>query len=126
MRGDHAASSTTHGSSFLRTFSPIDDCDKLLEKLEHVASELEMDMVNNGWTGRTITLKYKLDTYQGNIFAASQYAKLPHSLHCSLPESLLVFTRAKSLNRYVSSKEELFSVSLELLSADSSSSMPRR
>ncbi|XP_006460759.1 hypothetical protein AGABI2DRAFT_69121 [Agaricus bisporus var. bisporus H97] len=68
-----------------RTFSPLDDGEVLLQKLEHIASELETDMARNGWAGKTITLKYKLDTYQ-------------------------VFTRAKSLDRYVSSKEDLFSV----------------
>jgi len=68
---DFVASSITHGSFFSRTFSPIDDRDKLLEKLKHVASELETDMVSSGWTGRTITLKYKLDTYQGKKLAAS-------------------------------------------------------
>jgi len=45
---------------------------------------------------------------------------LPHSLDCLVPEPLLVFTRAKSLNRYVSSQEELFSVSLEFLSVNPS------
>lgn len=71
MRRNYVTSSITHGSFFSRTFSPIDDRDKLLEKLKHVASELEADMVSNGWTGRTITLKYKLDTYQGEMFAVS-------------------------------------------------------
>ena len=49
-----------------RTFSPLGDKQKILEKLEEVAEELEEDMETNGWTGRTVTLKYKLDTYQGN------------------------------------------------------------
>ena len=33
-----------------------------------MAAELEKDMEQNGWTGRTVTLKYKLDTYQGVFF----------------------------------------------------------
>lgn len=37
----------------------------ILAKLDEVAAELEKDMEGDGWTGRTITLKYKLDTYQG-------------------------------------------------------------
>jgi DNA polymerase kappa len=40
-----------------------------LEKLNEVAAELEKDMEQNGWTGRTVTLKYKLDTYQGVLVA---------------------------------------------------------
>ncbi|KAF5351766.1 hypothetical protein D9756_007614 [Leucocoprinus leucothites] len=76
-----------------RTFSPTDDREKLLQKLEHIAAELEADMSSNGWTGKTVTLKYKLDTYQ-------------------------VFSRAKSLSRYVSSKEELFSIGKELFLAE--------
>lgn len=39
--------------------------DKILQKLHEIATELEKDMQQNGWTGRTVTLKYKLDTYQG-------------------------------------------------------------
>ncbi|KAJ3570389.1 hypothetical protein NP233_g4438 [Leucocoprinus birnbaumii] len=76
-----------------RTFSPMDDREKLLQKLEHIAFELETDMASSGWTGKTVTLKYKLDTYQ-------------------------VFTRAKSLNRYVSSKDDLFSIGKELFLAE--------
>lgn len=43
----------------------MDDREKLLQMLEHIASELESDMSRNGWMGKTVTLKYKLDTYQG-------------------------------------------------------------
>jgi DNA polymerase kappa len=49
-----------------RTFTPLGDKQKILGKLEEVAEELEEDMETNGWTGRTVTLKYKLDIYQGN------------------------------------------------------------
>jgi len=73
-----------------RTFTPIDQKEKILEKLNEVAAELEKDMEQNGWTGRTVTLKYKLDTYQ-------------------------VFTRAKSFDRWVSTKEELYNTGKELL-----------
>ena len=38
---------------------------KIHAKLEEVASELSSDMIEGGWTGKTITLKYKLDTYKG-------------------------------------------------------------
>ncbi|KAG6813377.1 hypothetical protein H0H92_011643 [Tricholoma furcatifolium] len=48
-----------------RTFSPMSDREKILGKLEEIAAELEKDMTHNEWAGRTITLKFKLDTYQG-------------------------------------------------------------
>lgn len=52
-------------SSF-RTFRALSDKQMILSKLEEVADELARDMVSGGWTGKTVTLKYKLDTYQGN------------------------------------------------------------
>ncbi|KAJ7497255.1 DNA/RNA polymerase [Mycena latifolia] len=73
-----------------RTFQPLGDKQKILEKLEEVCAELESDMEETQWTGRTITLKYKLDTFE-------------------------VFTRAKSSNRWISKKEDLFAVGQELL-----------
>ncbi|KAL5528151.1 hypothetical protein ACEPAF_7287 [Sanghuangporus sanghuang] len=73
-----------------RTFNPIKDHDKMLEKLEEVAVELENDMRDNGWAGKTVTLKYKLDTYQ-------------------------VYTRAKSFNRWITRKDDLFNTGKELL-----------
>lgn len=47
------------------TFTPLGDQARILQKLEEVAAELEDDMTKSGWTGKTVTLKYKLDTYQG-------------------------------------------------------------
>lgn len=40
----------------------------MLDKLEEVAAELESDMDSSGWMGRTVTLKFKLDTFQGRCF----------------------------------------------------------
>ncbi|KJA27883.1 hypothetical protein HYPSUDRAFT_130609 [Hypholoma sublateritium FD-334 SS-4] len=68
-----------------RTFSTLHKLDDILAKLDEVAAELEKDMQEDGWVGRTITLKYKLDTYR-------------------------VFTRAKSVDHWVSKKEELYAV----------------
>ncbi|KAI0949222.1 hypothetical protein AcW1_008900 [Taiwanofungus camphoratus] len=77
-----------------RTFTPIADKDRILQKLEEVAAELESDMINGGWTGKTVTLKYKLDTYQ-------------------------VFTRAKSFDKWISTKkEDLFTMGKELLTPE--------
>ena len=59
-------------------------------------------MEQNGWTGRTVTLKYKLDTYQGVCFK---------SVLEDLFHMVIVFTRAKSFDRWVSTKEELYNVS---------------
>ncbi|KAI5117782.1 hypothetical protein M0805_000425 [Coniferiporia weirii] len=73
-----------------RTFNPIDNQDKILEKLEEVSVELENDMKSSDWAGKTVTLKYKLDTYQ-------------------------VFTRAKSFNRWITSRDDLFNTGKELL-----------
>jgi len=52
-----------------RTFAPTSDKAKLMEKLEHVAEELEEDAAHGSWAGRTITLKYKLDTHQSKSYA---------------------------------------------------------
>ncbi|KAJ3724859.1 hypothetical protein C8R42DRAFT_695358 [Lentinula raphanica] len=73
-----------------RTFHPLGDKDKILQKLEEVAEELENDMAHTGWAGRTVTLKYKLDNYQ-------------------------VFTRAKSFERWITRKDDLFATGKELL-----------
>ena len=47
-------------------------------------------MESGGWTGRTVTLKFKLDTYE-------------------------VFTRAKTFNRWIKTKTELYEAGRELL-----------
>ena len=55
------------------TFNTIDDKTKILQKLEEVAQELENDMHESGWVGRTVTLKFKLDTYQGTDSPAAMF-----------------------------------------------------
>lgn len=54
-----------HIDTFASTFTAIGDKERILAKLEEVCAELEEDMERTGWTGKTVTLKYKLDTYQG-------------------------------------------------------------
>ncbi|KAJ8514399.1 hypothetical protein ONZ45_g8064 [Pleurotus djamor] len=76
-----------------RTFSTLSSIEAIHSKLEEVAADLEEDMQINGWTGRTVTLKFKLDTFQ-------------------------VFTRAKSLDRWISKKEDLLAVGKELLAPE--------
>jgi len=73
-----------------RTFRAISEKETILQKLEDIAAELEDDMERGGWAGRTVTLKYKLDTYE-------------------------VFTRAKSFNRWIKTKAELYEAGKELL-----------
>ncbi|KZP22360.1 IMS-domain-containing protein [Athelia psychrophila] len=77
-----------------RTFTALSDKTRILRKLEEIAAELESDLDYLGFTGRTVTLKYKLDTYQ-------------------------VFSRAKSFGRCISTKkEDLFAIGKELLLAE--------
>lgn len=79
----------------------MDNREKILEKLEEVAGELESDMLDSGWVGKTVTLKYKIENYQGT----------PLLLYSSLLTCAnLVFTRAKAFTSWVTKKEELFAV----------------
>jgi DNA polymerase kappa len=66
-----------------------------MRKLGEVVDELAGDMERGGWAGRTVTLKYKLDTFQ-------------------------VFTRAKSLDRWVRTREDLLAIGTELVLAEGS------
>jgi DNA polymerase kappa len=50
-----------------RTFSTLSDHAKIMGKLEEVVEELSSDMKDGGWAGKTITLKYKLDTFEGGL-----------------------------------------------------------
>jgi DNA polymerase kappa len=77
-------------SAEFRTFRAISEKEKILEKLDDIAAELEDEMERGGWTGRTVTLKYKLDTYE-------------------------VFTRAKTFSRWIKTKTELYEAGRELL-----------
>ncbi|KAL1680328.1 hypothetical protein EV122DRAFT_208059 [Schizophyllum commune] len=81
------------GAERWATFNPIGEKDKIMLKLDEVAAELEDDMKSSGWAGRTVTLKFKLDTYQ-------------------------VFTRAKSFDRWITSKEDLYAAGKELLAPE--------
>ncbi|GJJ06399.1 hypothetical protein Clacol_000590 [Clathrus columnatus] len=81
-----------------RTFDPINDPGLILQRLEQCAQDLEGDLEDKGWAGQTVTLKYKLDTYQAIVILR-----------------LTVFTRAKSLTRFVSTKKELLTIGKSLL-----------
>ncbi|KAG8742832.1 hypothetical protein FRC10_000878 [Ceratobasidium sp. 414] len=73
-----------------RTFQPQRDPKVLLETLEKIAEGLAEDCEKRGWAGKTLTLKYKLDTYQS-------------------------FSRAKSLTKWTMKKEEILPHARELL-----------
>ncbi len=60
-------------------------------------------MESSGWAGKTITLKYKLDTYQGKLLLYVHPQQ--HQL-----KRYLVFTRARALERWITKKEDLFNV----------------
>ncbi|KAF9010581.1 hypothetical protein BDQ17DRAFT_1299087 [Cyathus striatus] len=83
-----------------RTFSPLSDKHQILKILGKIAISLEEDLKESGWIGKTVTLKYKLDTYQ-------------------------VFTRAKSFNRWISKKEDLFATGQELLFKEFPQKLPK-
>lgn len=62
-----------NAESSARTFRALSDKQMILSKLEDVADELARDMVSGGWTGKTVTLKYKLDTYGGNSHSPTYF-----------------------------------------------------
>ncbi|KAH8828279.1 hypothetical protein DL96DRAFT_1669405 [Flagelloscypha sp. PMI_526] len=68
-----------------RTFHSLSEKDKILGKLDEIAAELAGDMERHGFAAKTITLKYKLHTYE-------------------------VFTRAKSCDRWITKKDDLYAV----------------
>jgi DNA polymerase kappa len=51
-----------------RTFNALSDTNSLLAKLDEITSELATDMRDGGWAGKTVTLKYKTDAFQGVYF----------------------------------------------------------
>lgn len=69
-----------------RTFTALSDKTRILHKLEEIAAELESDLDSLGFTGRTVTLKYKLDTYQGKSDFTSRptTANLNSLLSCKI------------------------------------------
>jgi hypothetical protein len=75
---------------FTSTFTPISEPGLIFKKIEDIATELEKDMKHCGWAGKTVTLHYKLDTHQR-------------------------FTRARSLSKWVTTKEELVNVCVHCL-----------
>ena len=88
-----------------RTFNPLKDEIEILRKLEEVAEELEDDMAGKGWAGRTVTLKFKRSTYEGEEWTGSSH------IASSDTAFALVCTRSKAMNHWVAKKDDLFNVS---------------
>ncbi|KAI0259266.1 hypothetical protein BC834DRAFT_943515 [Gloeopeniophorella convolvens] len=76
-----------------RTFKATADPTQLAQHLDAVVAELAADMARGGWAGRTLTLKYKRDTYE-------------------------VCTRARALGRAVCAHAELRAAAREMLAAE--------
>ncbi|KAB5595162.1 DNA polymerase kappa subunit [Ceratobasidium theobromae] len=73
-----------------RTFQPQRDPKVLLDTLDKIAAGLAEDCEQRGWAGKTLTLKYKLDTFQS-------------------------FSRAKTLPKWTMTKEDILPHAQELL-----------
>lgn len=73
-----------------KTFQPLSDSSDLMEKLHGLCTELESDLRKTQFRGRTVTLKYKKDTFENT-------------------------TRAMSLEKYVCTAQEIWPVASELL-----------
>lgn len=77
--------------------------ERILDKLTDIATELEKDMDENGWTGRTVTLKFKLDTYQGMTSPSPVQtpALILFQFSLALNQWTTGFPRRKNFLRYV-------------------------
>lgn len=67
------------------TFRDKTNEDDILNELEEIAAELEKDLANLQFAGRTVTVKFKLHTYESK-------------------------TRAQSVRRYITTAEEILPV----------------
>ncbi|KAG8813404.1 hypothetical protein FRC17_001589 [Serendipita sp. 399] len=92
-----------------RTFQTISDPAMIHAKLEHVAQELEEDLERLGYAGHTVTLKIKLDTFEGMHLASSSGGKTLNGQRDP------VRSRAKSAQKPVRKYDELVSIGEELL-----------
>ncbi|KAG8810363.1 hypothetical protein FRC19_004586, partial [Serendipita sp. 401] len=92
-----------------RTFQTISDPAMIHAKLEHVAQELEEDLERLGYAGHTVTLKLKLDTFEGMRLTSSSEEKGLNG------QRDLVRSRAKSAHKPLRKYDELLSIGEELL-----------
>lgn len=87
-----------------RTFHATGDPVLINEKMDHVARELEEDMERLGYAGNTITLKVKLDTFEG-MYPVLQLCPPGNLTH-------LVRSRAKTVHKPVRTYDEFMAVSI--------------
>ncbi|WVR06908.1 hypothetical protein IAU60_003944 [Kwoniella sp. DSM 27419] len=73
-----------------RTFRDKTKDEEILDELAGIAEELEKDLERLQYAGKTVTVKYKLHTFENK-------------------------TRAKSVPKYISTSKDIFPVALELL-----------
>ncbi|WVQ99536.1 hypothetical protein IAU59_006672 [Kwoniella sp. CBS 9459] len=73
-----------------RTFRDKTDDEDILNELSDIAEELEKDLERLQYAGKTVTVKYKLHTYENK-------------------------TRAKSVPKYITTSKDILPVALELL-----------
>jgi hypothetical protein len=62
----------------------LSDREKILNKLDEIATELAGDLERGAWGGKTITLKYKTDAFQSNLIILSwdtPSTNVPSSIH---------------------------------------------
>lgn len=77
------------------TFRDKTQDEEILEQLEEIAEELEKDLANLKYAGRTVTVKFKLHTYE----SASSKITLTTGK-----------TRAFSAKKYLTTKDEILPV----------------
>ncbi|WVW84095.1 hypothetical protein I302_106124 [Kwoniella bestiolae CBS 10118] len=73
-----------------RTFRDKTDDEDILNELTSIAEELEKDLERLQYSGKTVTVKYKLHTYENK-------------------------TRAKSVGKYISTSKDILPIALELM-----------
>jgi DNA polymerase kappa len=83
-----------------RTFRDKTDDNEIMEMLTEIAEELHKDMENLQYAGKTVTVKYKLHTFE---------SKSSGNGVDSIDK-----TRAQSVKKYISTKDEILPVCTEL------------
>lgn len=90
-----------------RTFRDKTDDQEIMDTLTDIAEELHKDMENLQYAGKTVTVKYKLHTFESRFFLTRLFAD-----HVDK-------TRAQSVKRYISTKDEILPVrTLQTAGAD--------
>ena len=90
-----------------RTFRDKTDNDEIMATLIEIAEELHKDLANLQYSGKTVTVKYKLHTFESESpRSTTRVSSLPE-----IPPETLDKTRAQSVKKYISTKDEILPVS---------------